>query len=85
MKAFEYASPTTAEEAVKDLAGSSSAEALSGGTDLISRMKDYVSSPARVYFIRPANLSRLNLSNRGSALRVWREITLDRALFPSDD
>jgi xanthine dehydrogenase YagS FAD-binding subunit len=52
MKAFEYASPTTAEDAVKDLAGSTSAEALSGGTDLISRMKDYVSSPDRVVYLK---------------------------------
>ena len=29
-----------------------SAEALSGGTDLISRMKDYVSSPSRVVYLK---------------------------------
>ena len=52
MKAFEYASPTSADDAVKDLAGPSSVEALSGGTDLISRMKDYVSSPARVVYLK---------------------------------
>ena len=42
MKAFEYAAPTTIDEAVK-LLGAPGAAALSGGTDLISRMKDYVS------------------------------------------
>ena len=52
MKAFEYASPTSADDAVKDLAGSPTAEALSGGTDLISRMKDYVTSPARVVYLK---------------------------------
>ena len=52
MKAFEYASPTSADDAVKDLVGSTSAEALSGGTDLISRMKDYVTSPARVVYLK---------------------------------
>ena len=52
MKAFEYASPTSADDAVKDLAGSPAAEALSGGTDLISRMKDYVTSPARVVYLK---------------------------------
>jgi xanthine dehydrogenase YagS FAD-binding subunit len=52
MKAFEYASPTTADDAIKDLTGSPTAEALSGGTDLISRMKDYVSSPARVVYLK---------------------------------
>jgi xanthine dehydrogenase YagS FAD-binding subunit len=52
MKAFEYASPTSADDAVKDLVGSTSAEALSGGTDLIGRMKDYVTSPARVVYLK---------------------------------
>jgi xanthine dehydrogenase YagS FAD-binding subunit len=52
MKAFEYAGPTTAEDAVKLLSGSKSAEALSGGTDLIGRMKDYVSSPERVVYLK---------------------------------
>ena len=44
MKAFEYAAPGTAAEAVK-LLGGPNAVALGGGTDLIGRMKDYVTSP----------------------------------------
>jgi xanthine dehydrogenase YagS FAD-binding subunit len=52
MKAFEYAGPTSVDDALKLLGGSSSAEALSGGTDLLSRMKDYVSSPARVVYLK---------------------------------
>jgi xanthine dehydrogenase YagS FAD-binding subunit len=52
MKAFEYAGPATVEDAVKLLGGSDSAEMLSGGTDLISRMKDYVTSPKRVVYIK---------------------------------
>ncbi|MFO0950882.1 MAG: FAD binding domain-containing protein [Isosphaeraceae bacterium] len=51
MKAFEYAAPASVDEAVK-LLGGSGAEALSGGTDLISRMKDYVSSPDRVVYLK---------------------------------
>jgi xanthine dehydrogenase YagS FAD-binding subunit len=51
MKAFDYASPTSAEDAVKALAGRD-ASALSGGTDLISRMKDYVTSPERVVYLK---------------------------------
>jgi len=52
MKSFEYASPTSVDDAIRDLSGSPSAEALSGGTDLITRMKDYVSSPARVVYLK---------------------------------
>lgn len=51
MKAFEYAAPTTPELALKALDGTDSA-ALSGGTDLISRMKDYVTSPKRVVYLK---------------------------------
>ena len=52
MKAFEYASPASLEDAVKALAGSRRGAALSGGTDLISRMKDYVTSPERVVYLK---------------------------------
>jgi xanthine dehydrogenase YagS FAD-binding subunit len=51
MKAFEYAAPTTVDEAVK-LLGAQGAAALSGGTDLLGRMKDYVSSPERVVYLK---------------------------------
>ncbi|AMV38799.1 FAD binding domain-containing protein [Planctomyces sp. SH-PL62] len=52
MKAFDYSSPATPEAAVEDLAGPGTVEALSGGTDLIGRMKDYVSSPDRVVYLK---------------------------------
>jgi xanthine dehydrogenase YagS FAD-binding subunit len=51
MKSFDYAAPTTIDDAVKLLATPNSA-ALSGGTDLIGRMKDYVSSPDRVVYLK---------------------------------
>jgi xanthine dehydrogenase YagS FAD-binding subunit len=51
MKAFEYAAPTTVDDAVK-LLRAPEAVALSGGTDLISRMKDYVSTPQRVVYLK---------------------------------
>ena len=61
MKAFEYAGPTSVEDAVKLLGSSSSAEALSGGTDLLSRMKDYVTSPERVVYLKDVkSLSGIN-------------------------
>ena len=57
MKAFEYASPATLELALKALAPAEGAkgtsfEALSGGTDLLCRMKEYVSSPSRVVYLK---------------------------------
>lgn len=69
MKAFEYASPTSAEEAVKDLADSPTAEALSGGTDLISRMKDYVSNPARVVYLKDVK-SLSGITERAGGLEI---------------
>jgi xanthine dehydrogenase YagS FAD-binding subunit len=51
MKAFDYASPATPELAVQALA-TKDAAALSGGTDLLSRMKDYVTSPQRVVYLK---------------------------------
>jgi xanthine dehydrogenase YagS FAD-binding subunit len=51
MKAFEYAAPSTVGDAIK-LLGTPGAAALSGGTDLISRMKDYVTSPERVVYLK---------------------------------
>jgi xanthine dehydrogenase YagS FAD-binding subunit len=51
MKAFEYAAPTTVEDAVR-LLGGPNAVALAGGTDLIARMKDYVTSPDRVVYLK---------------------------------
>lgn len=51
MKAFDYASPTTVEEAVA-LLGAESSCGLSGGTDILNRMKDGVSSPKRVVYLK---------------------------------
>ncbi len=51
MKAFEYAAPATVADAAKLLA-SPNAVALAGGTDLIGRMKDYVTSPDRVVYLK---------------------------------
>lgn len=51
MKAFEYASPSTVEEAVA-LLSADSAAALAGGTDLLNRMKDYVTTPDRVVYVK---------------------------------
>jgi xanthine dehydrogenase YagS FAD-binding subunit len=52
MKAFEYASPTSVDDAVRALGGAATASALSGGTDLLCRMKDYLTTPARVVYLK---------------------------------
>jgi xanthine dehydrogenase YagS FAD-binding subunit len=52
MKAFEYAGPTSVDDALKLLGGSDSAAPLGGGTDLLGRMKDYVTSPERVVYLK---------------------------------
>ena len=53
MQAFEYANPKTLQEAV-GLLGSSwgEADALAGGTDLLSLMKEYVHTPKRLVNIK---------------------------------
>src|SRR3954470_20495338 len=51
MKAFDYAAPASVEDAVK-LLGVAHSAALSGGTDLLSRMKDYVAQPERVVYLK---------------------------------
>lgn len=51
MKSFEYVGPSTVADAVSALAGGRSAEALSGGTDLLCRMKDLVASPDRLVYL----------------------------------
>jgi xanthine dehydrogenase YagS FAD-binding subunit len=51
MNAFDFAAPTSVEDAVKLLGGPDTA-ALSGGTDLLSRMKDHVAAPRRVIYLK---------------------------------
>jgi xanthine dehydrogenase YagS FAD-binding subunit len=49
MEAFEYARPTTSQEVVKLLSSAKGeAQALAGGTDLLSLMKDSVTKPTRL-------------------------------------
>jgi xanthine dehydrogenase YagS FAD-binding subunit len=51
MNAFDFAAPTSVEDAVKLLGGQNTA-ALSGGTDLLSRIKDEIAHPARVIYLK---------------------------------
>jgi xanthine dehydrogenase YagS FAD-binding subunit len=91
MQAFEYASPTSLQEAL-GLLGSKWGEAdvLAGGTDQISLMKDYVATPKRVVNIK--SIKELHgISRSAQGLRIGATTTFDelasdksvRAEYPS--
>jgi len=75
MKAFEYVAPTTAELALKALDGSDG-ELLSGGTDLLSRMKDEVSSPKRVVYLKDVKSLAGVTGDAGGGLTIGAGTTL---------
>ncbi len=84
MQAFEYARPTTLQEALR-LLGSSWEEAnvLAGGTDLISLMKEYIHTPKRVVSIR--GIKELGGIEKTSAgLRIGAPVTVDELLNHPD-
>lgn len=81
MKAFEYASPTSVEQAVRALAGAESSEGLSGGTDLLCRMKDYISSPGRVVYLKDIEGDGFRgISTDGGSLVIGAGTTLSDLL-----
>jgi len=91
MQAFEYANPSTLDEALKML-GSSwlEAEILAGGTDLLSLMKNYVVAPRRLVNIKGiAELRGIRAGREGvriGALTTVQELLDERTIrsaFPS--
>ena len=76
MRAFEYASPSTKEEAVRLLSGmAGEAEVLAGGTDLLSLMKDDVLKPKRLVNIKAVGeLAGIRFDAKG--LRIGALTTL---------
>jgi len=84
MRPFEYASPTTKEQAVGLLAPTwGQAEILAGGTDLLSLMKDDVVHPKRVVNIK--NIRDIEgIKSDGGGLRIGALTTLSD-LADSDD
>ena len=76
MQAFEYANPTTKEEAVKALALDAGAAApLSGGTDLLGLMKDDVEMPKRLVNLK--SISELKgIRYDGKGLRIGALVTV---------
>lgn len=77
MQAFEYANPSTKEDAVKLLNGDSAV--LAGGTDLISLMKDFVVAPKRLVNVKSIReLGGISSSPQG--LRIGATATLAELL-----
>jgi len=81
MEAFEYASPNTTQGALKLLGGTwGDTEILAGGTDLLSAMKDRVTTPKRVVSLKKIKgLDRIEFS-ANSGLRVGALATLQYLL-----
>jgi xanthine dehydrogenase YagS FAD-binding subunit len=78
MRPFEYASPTTSKQ-VPDLLGQSwgEVEVLAGGTDLLSLMKDDITTPKRLVNIK--QIEGLHaISNENGELHMGTLVTLDR-------
>jgi xanthine dehydrogenase YagS FAD-binding subunit len=84
MNRFEYASPTSVAQAVALLSNSwEDSEILAGGTDLLARMKDHVSTPRRVVNIK--QLPGLHaITSEAGGLRIGALVTLDRIVDASD-
>jgi xanthine dehydrogenase YagS FAD-binding subunit len=81
MRAFEYASPTTKEQAV-ELLGKNfrKAEVLAGGTDLLSLMKDDVAQPKMLVNIKGIReLDGISFSP-GAGLRLGALVTIQELL-----
>src|SRR5258708_23114786 len=84
MQPFEYANPTSVQEAV-GLVGArwGEAEVLACGTDLISLMKEYLATPKRVVNIK--NIKELGgIQDSKTGLRIGAAVTIDELLENAD-
>ena len=84
MQSFEYANPTTVQEAV-GLLGTKwgQADVLAGGTDLISLMKDHLHEPKRVVNIK--NIKELEgIQKTADGLRIGALVTMDELAKNAD-
>ena len=81
MRAFDYASPTTKEQAVALLGAQwGETEVLAGGMDLLSLMKDYIVEPKRIVNLKEIKeLQGLKFSS-GAGLRIGALVTLDELM-----
>jgi xanthine dehydrogenase YagS FAD-binding subunit len=81
MQAFEYASPTTKEDAVHLLASAKGdAAVLAGGTDLLSLIKDGISTPKRVISLKQVKELKGIEFKSGSGLRLGAMVTFEELL-----
>src|SRR5579859_2637883 len=80
MQAFEYANPTTLQEALGLLASKwGEADVLAGGTDQISLMKDYLAMPKRLVNIK--GIKELGgIQNSKAGLRIGSTVTVEELL-----
>lgn len=78
MQPFEYAAPTTKEQAVKALGASwGETEILAGGTDLLSLLKEYLSTPKRVVDVK--GIKELQgIMPKAGGLRLGALVTLEQ-------
>lgn len=81
MRAFEYASPTTKQQAVGLLSSRwGETEVLAGGTDLLSLMKDEVVSPKRLVNIKQIRELQGITFNPKTGLRLGALVTIQQVL-----
>jgi xanthine dehydrogenase YagS FAD-binding subunit len=77
MRAFEYASPATKEQAVALLGTKwGESEILAGGMDLLSMMKDYLTEPRRIVNIKGIQELKGVRYDASSGLRLGALVTL---------
>ena len=78
MQAFEYAAPSTKEQAIQALGDSwGETEVLAGGTDLLSLMKEHLSTPRRVVDIKGIQELR-GVTPQAGGLRIGALVTLEQ-------
>lgn len=77
MRGFEYASPTTKEQAVSLLGNNwADADILAGGTDLLALMKDDVVAPKRLVNIKDIQELRGITVGKDKSLRIGALVTI---------
>ena len=81
MRGFEYASPTTKEQAIGLLGNNwADADILAGGTDLLALMKDDVVSPKRLVNIKDIQELRGITVGKDRSLRIGALVTIQELI-----